>query len=149
MSASPLPECWLVFFGDTPRPRWWWRLARRGFRHCFAAKWCEEGQTWLVVEPHAGRLELTIIPRGQFLRLRSIVATHTTVRFMSTCERAAMPFSAGWCCGSIKAILGIRSMALTPFGLFRELLARGAERVYPNEGLPSAEIIPLQGRANG
>jgi hypothetical protein len=36
----------------------------------------------------------------------------------------------GFCGGSMKALLGIRSWALTPRGLYRELLRRGAETVH-------------------
>lgn len=123
---------WLCFFGDTVGGAWWAHFLRPGFRHIAAASYFADQERWVVFDPSRRRTVIHVLTEdqigpvlGQMLERSSAV-----LRVASSAERMNAPALA-CCTGSIKALLGIRSWALTPFGLYRDLLARGAEVVIP------------------
>jgi hypothetical protein len=120
-------EVWIAFGGRADQP--WLRPLRRGFRHCFAALRDEAG--WTVLEPLSGRLLVVRLaaPAGfdlpGFYRRAGLAVLGP---FAPGPVRARwlpplMPFT---CVGLCRAVLGAGApFALTPYGLFRRLAARG------------------------
>jgi hypothetical protein len=126
--GEPVRRLWLVFFDDgTGRPWWSWFL-RPGFRHVCAAAWYADERRWVYFNPSRRGLVIEILDEEEFgPRFELLLSSCTAaLRFASRFERQHAP--ALWhCVGAIKALLGVRSCALAPHGLYRDLVAKGAE----------------------
>ena len=129
---------WLVFFGPAP-PGWWsWCLDAR-FQHVAAAGYDYDTDTWAFVDPgRAGTMiELARGPAADH-RLGAMAhaaAPHVLRVRARACRRIAPPMLS--CTAAIKALLGLRSRALVPAGLYRDLLRQGAEIVE----VPGFELL--------
>jgi hypothetical protein len=130
-TAGPLPRQWLVFFRDGDAVHWWARPLRPGFRHVCAAAWYESAQRWVFFNPVGKGLQVEIETDEVFgHRFAELLEGSTVVlRTHSRFGRRAMP-AAAFCVGSVKALLGFRGRALFPAGLYRDLVADGAEIVW-------------------
>lgn len=126
----PLLRTWLVFFSNPSGSAWWTRFMRDGYRHVCAAAWFAHEECWVVFDPTRRGVVIEVWHADEFdarlgdLALRASVVLRVKGQF----ERKAAP-AAFWCVGAVKALLGIRCLALTPFGLCRDLRRRGAEFV--------------------
>lgn len=127
---KPPARLWLLFFCDPRGVAWWCRILRPGFRHCVAASWYADTERWVVFNPTRCGTVIEVWTAEQFpARLDQYLAESSAVlRVASRHDRRAAPAMA-WCVGQVKALLGVRSAALTPWRLYRALLARGAEPV--------------------
>lgn len=131
---------WLVFFADPRGVAWWCRILRPGWRHCYAASFYNDRQMWVVFNPTRRGTVIELWPRDEFgPRLEQFLEESSAVlRVASRHDRGHQP-AAPWCVGSVKALLGIRSAALTPWRLYHALLARGAEEVTPSPCVVAGE----------
>lgn len=144
---TPLPRLWLVFFSDGEGTAWWSRLLRPGFRHVEAAAWFAEQERWVWINPTWRGTAVTLYREREFdARLGHLVTQAAAVlRARSRFARGTTP--AAWhCVGAIKALLGLKSCALTPYGLFRHLLDDGAEPVEVPGGKPIQTATTAAGR---
>jgi len=131
-----LPEnvlpAWYVAFHGSVQPRWWARLLRPGFQHCFAFAWDEAAGRWLVVN-HALEASfvraLTVAESGVlWANLHAMGATVLLARVEASPRQ--FPRLIASCVTTTAALLGLPgACALSPFGLYRTLLRRGAVRV--------------------
>jgi hypothetical protein len=122
---------WLVFFAEPRDPAWWARyLLRSGFRHVYAVSWYADQERWVEFNPTSTGTVIRLWKAEDFPnRLAALLNESTAVlRVASRTDRWNASASA-YCVGAVKSLLGIRSGALTPYGLYRDLLARGAEPV--------------------
>lgn len=128
--SGPLPRLWLVFFSDAHEGSWWRAFLRRGFGHVSAAAWYADAQRWVWFNPTWRGLVIEAAEAEAFgPRFEQLVSSASAIlRVRSRYERTGLP-AAFWCVGAVKALLGISSRALSPYGLYRHLLARGAEIV--------------------
>jgi len=146
----PMRRTWVLFFSDGDRGHWWSRFFRPGFRHIRAMAWFDDAQRWVYFDPTGKGLHLEILtdeaagPRWEHL----VITSTAILRARSEFGRAWFP--AVFCCvGAVKALLGIRSCALGPYGLYRHLVARGAEIVErPSEERLDVES-PISAPENG
>lgn len=151
---APPRRLWLVFFGDAQETLWWVRGLRPGFRHVSAAAYYADQERWVYVNPTRLGLIVEVWRPDEFgARLGQLAAESAAiVRMPSRADLPCLP-GAAWCVGVVKALLGIRSCALAPLGLYRHLLANGAEPVEVPVGesvqgsLPSAAGLPSHGAA--
>lgn len=129
---EPLPRLWLVFFGEPQGCPWWGRLFRPGFRHVRAAAWFDQTSRWMLFDPTMRGVHIEIDTDEAFAgRWAELYANSTAIlRFRSEHSRGALP-PVFWCVGAVKALLGVRSRALSPFRFYRDLLSVGAEVVRP------------------
>jgi hypothetical protein len=136
---------WLIFFSECRSTAWWARVFRPGWRHVAAAAYFAGAERWLYFDPVAPGLHVDVDDGEAFhARYEHLMRTSTAVlRFASQHERGAMP-ATFFCVGAIKALVGIRSRALSPRALYRDLLARGAEIVKAPDEAPIVE--PVRGR---
>lgn len=143
-----LERLWLLFFGEPAKLGWWTRLMRPGFRHVSAAAWFVSEERWVHYNPTSRGTVIEIWTEAEFYRrLGQLMRdSHVILKIGSKHDTPSIvPFGL-WCTGSIKEILGIRSRALWPRGLFRDLLARGAEIVpVPDEASDIAKQHPTAG----
>lgn len=145
---EPPRRLWVVFFSNADGPYWWSRLLRPGYRHVEAASWFPDQQRWVHVRPTAKGLRIDLYGRDEFDgRLGQLAEDSTLIlRMPANPEGPAMPGLTWFCVGTIKALLGVRSRALLPWGLAKYLLRIGAE-VVENPGSASPEAA--QGRPEG
>lgn len=121
---------WLVIFYETPERAWWANLLRPGFRHVAALSWFADQQRWVYFGPALKGTSIELFTADQAPAMFAELAEHAAavVRFPARQDRFGAP-PVSHCIGAVKGLLGIRSWALTPFGLYRDLLARGGEPV--------------------
>ena len=121
---------WLVFFAEPDGPAWWARLLRPGFRHVCAASWYAAEERWVYFNPSRCGTSVQIFTREAFPPVLTALLDQSSavLRFASRFERGNAPALA-FCVGEIKALLGIRCAALTPWQLYWALQDLGAEPV--------------------
>lgn len=147
-------HAWLVFFGPAP-PGWWSWVLHPQFQHVCAAGCDPETRTWVFFDPERVGTQIEVLPYGDSaeakLGIWAVSASHV-LRFVPRRDRALCPPMLS-CTGAVKALLGISALgALAPRGLYRHLLAHGAE-IIP---VPRSEICgepvqagPAEGRPKG
>lgn len=111
----------VVFLGTelVDGPAWYARWLKPGFVHCFMLIH-SRGRWWIKVEgkfgmPCVSCVELSNV--ASHYRQQGATVVETTVSH----EKALSLLVARTCVGLIKAFLGIRSMAVTPFGLYKHI----------------------------
>lgn len=121
---------WLIFFGPAAPPISW--ITRKGFGHVFAAGWDPIVERWIIYDPtRRGTLITVCIETEAFhehLGLLAKACEPHILRFAPRADRRLSPLLFS-CTAAIKALLGLRSRALWPYGLYRHLRAQGAEIV--------------------
>jgi hypothetical protein len=142
---------WLIFFGDGPRAAWWDCLTKPGFRHVCAASYYASIGAWVFYDVSRKGTDIRVIPEekaGPFFAAWVHVSA-AILRMRSRKDRTAVP-SFFYCVGAMKALLGIRSSALLPEGLFHDLLRKGAEIVeIPDRVSHHQPVQPLEPSAGG
>lgn len=130
-----IDRLWLVFFGDADGEPWWSRFLAPGYRHVVACAWFADQQRWVYFNPTRRGTVILLYREDEFAgRFDQLLAASSMVlRVRSSMSRSATPFG-WWCTGSIKALLGVRSRALSPRSLARHLLRHGAEVVQMPSG---------------
>jgi hypothetical protein len=142
-TVTPTPRLWIVFFTDADRAWWWTRFFRRGFRHVCAASWYAGAERWVYFNPVARGTVLEVMTDAEFgPRFQQLIRDSSAILRMRTVHERSNPPAAFFCVGAIKGLLGIKSWALGPYGLWKELKARGAEPVkvlcvVPQEEAPA------------
>jgi hypothetical protein len=99
-----------------------------------AAAYYVSEERWVFYDPAFCGTRIEIFTHDEFAPvLGSMMERATVLRVASRFDRNSTP--AAWhCVGAIKALLGLRSCALSPSGLFRDLLRHGAEPVEVENG---------------
>ena len=125
----------LIYFVDRDERNWWdWLgLTSEGFRHCFLMQWCEWSQRWILIDWRQSSADFIILfdfeatlllanifrAKGTVVRYRVKPAPDKRVRLIT------------YCSNMISRFLGLGdSIVLTPYGLYRRLLASGGEVVF-------------------
>jgi hypothetical protein len=127
---TPLPRLWLIFFGEAGAGWWWTWFFRRGFRHVCAASWYAGAERWVYFNPVARGTVVEVMTDAEFgPRFQQLIRDSSAILRMRTVHERSNPPAAFFCVGAIKGLLGIKACALGPWGLYRHLLARGAEIV--------------------
>lgn len=101
------------------------------FGHVLAFAWT--GHVWAVIDPHLRWTEVFTLEDGpEFQKwVRQVSQTADIFRIEG---RGVAPIGAGWfCVGTVKRLVGLRSGALSPAGLKRDLLRAGARQVFTRE----------------
>lgn len=130
IEPEPAPRLWLIFFGEAHGRPWWSRFFRPGYRHVCAAAWFDQTSRWVFIDPTLRGIQIEIETDEAFAGRWGQLWRDSTVilRMRSAHDSGRLP-PMFWCVGAVKSLLGIRSCALAPHGLFRDLLAHGAEIV--------------------
>lgn len=127
---TPPARLWLVFFSSPRGVAWWCRILRPGFRHVYAASWYADADRWVVFNPTRRGTVIELWSAADFpRRLDQFLAESSAVLRVASRHEREHPPPMPWCVGQVKALLGIRSAALTPWQLYHALRARGAEPV--------------------
>jgi len=121
---------WLVFFGEAEGSPWWARWLSPGYRHVAACAWFADQERWVYFNPTRRGTVIMVYRDEEFGgRFQQMMDSSSLVlRVVASQSRTTTPFG-WWCTGSIKALIGCRSLAVTPRGLARHLQDHGAEAV--------------------
>lgn len=118
----------------TPIPEW--NVAIRttqGLGHVFAFGFDGAAGMWVVFDPLRHRTEIALISPVYFdWWLVEAIQGYEVYRIAAQ-DRAMVLFPGLWCVGAVKRLVGIRSGALSPAGLRRDLIRAGAQRVFNRE----------------
>jgi len=113
---------WYLIFTDVKRRRWWDRVLKPGFNHCYAMRW--DGFNWLIVNPRSDFLEVEVSQICDH-NLRNAAIGEATAVVSVLCQvprgRLRSRFFAGpvTCVEVVKSLLGIRAFFLfTPWQLY-------------------------------
>lgn len=127
---------WYIgFLGDHPdRPKAWHDIFTcPDFRHCMVLGYDPYLRIWVMYDPltTGTRIEVFDIDDKSLNIIIAFITEHG--RWLKTDPGSAV-FPAGqwrlYCVPAIKHLLGIKSSALTPKGLYRDLLKAGAQPVF-------------------
>lgn len=140
----PVDRLWLVFFGEAEGAPWWSRFLSPGYRHVTACAWYDDQQRWVYFNPTRRGLVILLYREdefgGRFTQLMN--SSSCVLRVTSTQSRSSTPFG-WWCTGAVKALLGVRSRALSPRSLRDHLLRHGAEPLHMPGSEPEHHVEPV------
>lgn len=126
---------WFVAFVDTDCRLWWHRPLKPGFRHLLA--FAPEGaDQWVVYEPGFDGMQIHVLTRAQIVALTEDIKKRrggTIVRAPVVGNAPQRPYVLATCVTAIKALLSVRCCAVTPWGLYRKLLAHGAVPAFEED----------------
>lgn len=131
MRNTPLPA-WYVAFVDSDCSVWWHRPLKKGFRHCFAFAPDPAAGRWLVLNPGFDAVLLRALTEDEAAAFIAELYREGAKILFARVEfaRVARPRLLLTCVTAIKALLGLRGCcALSPYQLYRSLLARGAVEI--------------------
>jgi hypothetical protein len=119
----------------SPRQRLTWHVAFEWPReapwgHVMAFAYDAAAEVWIVIDPHFRWTETFALRRGaEFDRWVAEVAARAEIWRIE--GRGRGPVGVGWfCVGTVKRLVGVRSGALSPWGLRRDLRRAGARQVF-------------------
>lgn len=128
---SAMPVEWFIAFTPT-RPRWFNLLCRPGFRHCLAFRFDRACGTWVWAEMHSAGMRIEAL-HGFEIDHRIATISQGGGCFL----RYRVPLGARgqsprllYCVPFVSHLLGLPGSALSPYGLYRRLLAAGAKPAF-------------------
>lgn len=126
---------WYVAFFNDERRHWWSPLCRDGFRHVAAFGVDAEAGVWLLYDVTLNR---TILRALSAERLHAWVdalpANARILHFETPRDPVGTDLRVGfWCAPAIAHLVGVRSRALRPEALYRDLLAQGARPAFESD----------------
>lgn len=117
----------LVVFTNSERSPLRWAL-KDGFHHCFCV--VSVSGLWLEINSQRGMVTLRYLTNaddvfdlGAFYREQGMNVVETTQKT----DPVRSPLIARNCVGMVKAVLGVRSWAVTPYQLYKHLLFNDLE----------------------
>lgn len=128
-------DSWLVAFVKRGRDHWIDWFLPSGFRHVFAFGYVPEADVWLLYDVQFARTQVKVIPD-------ELVGSHIEYAWeegalikVPHIKAAAPPLLRWgfWCVPAIKHLIGVRSSALTPKGLYDHLVKIGCEQITREE----------------
>ena len=131
------PKVWYVGFFSQPVKNWWDRLSPEWCRHVMAWGYVPAAETWVVIDHVESRIIPLVIPDGDVFHGWLAMAYERRPRVLSVPVGDGSPYAGRvghWCTTTTLRMLGTKSGAWRPIGLFRDLLAQGAEDVTPDYG---------------
>lgn len=137
------PRAWTLVFAREA-DSWWASLVAFGrHKHVRAYAYVPFLHVWVFFDPAFSGTSITLTANSEAERLIAAWSVDADlVSVLAPQERVMPPAVLGFCVPQIKRLVGIRSRALRPSGLFRHCLRVG-QPIGATDGLPS----PVQGTA--
>lgn len=128
-------QTWYVIFDRSTGTRKWWSwFLHRDFQHVHVVREC--GDSTLMINSFLHCMAAKEYPCDIFNFMQQELAQDPTAVLMITVHYGAhykpMPLDLLTCVSVVKRLLCIRSRAITPMQLYRELLRAGATVVKPH-----------------
>ena len=133
-SSSGCPGAWYAAFFDGERPHWWWRLCRPGFRHVAAFGYCAEQGVWLLYDVTLKQTMIHALSSEQMdAWVDNLPAARRIVHFTPDAPEPPSVRLGFWCTPAVAHLVGVRSRALRPQALYRDLVAQGARAAFESD----------------
>lgn len=122
------PDRWTVAFHRTS-PYWWVRLLAVGrYKHVSAFSYVPQCSMWVYFDVTLAGTKLILLPDSEAATLWIAERTHDAdLVQVKSGSRRHPPIAPFYCVSALKSLIGLRSSALLPDGLFRDCVANGAE----------------------
>jgi hypothetical protein len=117
------PGMWMIVFHRTTGKPWIDRLVPGEFKHVSAIGWIEPAKAWLFYDVARLRTWIRVIPEPQGLDYAAKVMAGNEVLQVTPGEQGNWFRFGLYCVPAIKHLLGLRSGALRPTALWRDLAA--------------------------
>lgn len=126
---------WYVAFFNDERRYWWSPLCRDGFRHVAAFGVDAEAGVWLLYDVTLNRtIVRALTPDRLHAWVDALPANARIVHFETVAEPEPPGLRVGfWCAPAIAHLVGVRSRALRPEALYRDLMAQGARPAFESK----------------
>lgn len=126
---------WYVAFFNGPERHWWSFMCRDGFRHVAAFGYDAEAGFWLLYDVTLNRTVLRALPSDRMdAWVDHLPANARIVHFEPPSAPEPPAVRIGfWCAPAIAHLVGVRSRALRPEALYRDLLAQGARPAFESK----------------
>lgn len=125
---------WYVIFYPNAREHWWDWFTHRSWRHCAMYGW--NNGSWIVFDVADKRSRLRVLTSGEFAEwhFEQITSMNATaiVKIRTQLDGGLRARIGLWCVTGVKHMLGLRSSALRPKALFRDLISNDAEVIHWN-----------------
>ena len=135
--AAPtgMPVEWYVAFFNDERRYWWSCLCPDGFGHVAAFGYCVEQAVYLLYDVTMTRTLLQALTPSQMDEwVARLPANRRIVAYQPTREPEEPALRLGfWCTPAIAHLVGVRSRALRPQALYRDLIAQGARPAFEGD----------------
>lgn len=129
---SGFPSAWYVAFHGTVASRWWDHLSPPGFYHVVAFAYAAHAERWVIYDVARDRTLIRTLTTDAFTRWMAGLPNERTIVLYEGGDLPARPFSrmGFWCTTAVAHLVGVRSRALRPHALYRDLLAQGARPAF-------------------
>ena len=135
MPSAIEPSQWFVVFHETTKSRLVSLFAFGRFKHVTAFGYCAGFKAWLHVDPQFGRLRLSLLSQEQAVALSRDAVL---VKVAPACGINFLGRIGLYCVPTIRYLLGLPCVALTPTGLYRQILRNGGILIDGGYSEPSA-----------
>lgn len=129
-----VPSVWYAAFHGDENNWWWDRICTPGFRHVSAFTYYPGPGVWVVYDVTFNRTNIRVISRTEWIAwLQSLPRHRTILRAEVPEEPHSRPWwlkLTFWCAPAVAHLMGIRSRALRPQALYRDLLHHGATPAF-------------------
>lgn len=138
---SGFPGAWYVQFHGDEVLHWWDMLSPPGFYHVLAFAYAEHAERWLIYDVGRDRTLIRALDTRTFAAWLSGQPKGRRILLYEAGDRPARPAHriGFWCTIAVSHLIGLRSRALRPFALYRELLAQGARPAFEEPSLAVPE----------
>ncbi|TXH12884.1 MAG: hypothetical protein E6R03_12155 [Hyphomicrobiaceae bacterium] len=130
---APAPAYFVMFTGVKRREHMIDWISPLAFQHCFAFFYDPSAERWMLYEVNRGGAGILALKGDEFDRWLTFMRWQggRVLRIDTPPPRNRPPFQLGmWCVVAVRHMVGIRSRAIRPIGLWRDLLKAGASEVF-------------------
>ena len=126
-----MPATWYVAFYGFDSRAWWEAFTPKGFRHVLAFGYVPSTDCWLIYDVTLKQTWVrTLRPRDFDGWIGALPDGRRIVKFTPGEPESPALRLGFWCTRAVAHALGVKSRALRPYALWRELIARGAEPAF-------------------
>jgi hypothetical protein len=135
VSGAIEPSEWFVVFHTKSHNRFLSFLAFGPLKHVSAFGYCHTVKVWLLYDVKWSGTKITLITAEQAMQWSRDCSVLKIARQPEPMEYSSRLLFT--CVGAIKHLLGLRCVAVTPGGLYREIIARGGTVISEHPGYPA------------
>lgn len=125
------PDEWFLCFLGTERHHWFDRFTKKGFRHVCAFAYLPLTGCWVFYDVNIFRTVISVSGgEDADRRIGGLARLGKILRVKPGAGGRWWSRLGFWCVPAMKHLIGSRSSALTPYGLYRDLLEQGSEPAF-------------------
>lgn len=129
------PRSWTLVFNREASSRWFGALVPGRYKHVRAYAYVPFLHVWVFYDPDFRGTDIIVAADGE--PAKRLIASWTVkadLMMMRVTDARARPRIGFWCVPMIKSLIGLRSSALRPDGLWADCLANGGEPFESPDG---------------